>query len=82
MLFAAGFAAIARMVQPNLRSIATAFITPTAFLIGGGLIPTAIGFMGEVHSFGLGIVVIGSLLVLASGLVFFINLIETIEEGC
>jgi len=80
--FAAGFAAIARMVQPNLRSIATAFITPTAFLIGGGLIPTAIGFMGEVHSFGLGIVVIGSLLVLASGLVFFINLIETIEEGC
>jgi hypothetical protein len=38
--------------------------------------------MGELHSFGLGIVLIGSLLVLASGLVFFINLIETIEEGC
>ncbi|MEJ2025230.1 MAG: MFS transporter, partial [Deltaproteobacteria bacterium] len=35
--FTAGFAALARIVQPNLRSIATSFATPTAFVIGGGV---------------------------------------------
>jgi len=48
--FTAGFAALARIVQPNLRSIAAALTTPTAFLIGGGLLPAAMGYMGQVSS--------------------------------
>jgi len=80
--FTAGFSALSRIVQPNLRSIAAAFTPPSAFLIGGGLLPTLIGYMGEKHSFGLAIALIGGLMVLASGLVFFLKLIEKMENGC
>jgi NNP family nitrate/nitrite transporter-like MFS transporter len=80
--FTAGFAALARIVQPNFRNIAAAFTMPTAFLFGGGLLPTVIGYMGEVYSFGLGIVMIGCLTVVVSWLVLFLDLIEKMEEGC
>ncbi|MFH1489120.1 MAG: MFS transporter [Pseudomonadota bacterium] len=80
--FTAGFAALARIVQPNLRSIAAAFTTPTAFLVGGGLLPTAMGYMGQAYSFGLGIILTGCLMILSSGLVFFLHLIEKMDDGC
>ncbi len=80
--FTAGFATLARIVQPNLRSIAASFTTPTAFLIGGGALPTVLGYMGQDYSFGLGIVLIGTATVVVSGLVFFIKLVENMEEGC
>lgn len=80
--FTAGFAALSRIVQPRYRSIAAAFTTPTAFLLGGGLLPTALGYMGEVYSFGLGIVLLGGITFLGSGLVFFLQLIDRMEEGC
>jgi MFS transporter, NNP family, nitrate/nitrite transporter len=80
--FTAGFAALARIVQPNYRNIAASFTTATAFLIGGGLLPTAIGFMGETYSFGLGIVLIGCLTLMTSSLVVFLDLIENLEDGC
>jgi NNP family nitrate/nitrite transporter-like MFS transporter len=80
--FTAGFATLARIVQPNLRSIAAAFTTPTAFLIGGGALPTAIGYMGQAYSFGLGIELIGAVTILVSGLVFFVRLVDKMEEGC
>ncbi len=80
--FTAGFAALARIVQPYLRGIATSFTTPAAFLIGGGLFPTALGYMGQVYSFGLGISITGALMIFFSPLVFLLNLIEKMEEGC
>jgi NNP family nitrate/nitrite transporter-like MFS transporter len=80
--FTAGFATLARIVQPNLRSVAASFAIPTAFLIGGGALPTAIGYMGQSYSFGLAIVLIGTGTMVVSGLVFFIKLVESLEEGC
>ena len=80
--FTAGFTALARIVQPHLRSITASFTTPTAFLIGGGLFPAALGYMGESFSFGLGITLTGALMILFTPLVFFLYLIEQMEEGC
>ncbi len=80
--FTAGFAALSRIVQPNFRNIVASFTTPTAFLIGGGLIPTVLGVMGEHYSFGLGIVLIGCFTLLASWLVVFLELIDKLEDGC
>lgn len=80
--FTVGFATLARIVQPNLRSIAASFMTPTAFLLGGGALPTAIGYMGQTHSFGLGIVLMGAVTIAVSALVFFVRLVEKMEEGC
>jgi NNP family nitrate/nitrite transporter-like MFS transporter len=80
--FPAGFAALSRIVQPNFRSLATAWAPPTAFVIGGGLFPAALGYMGQTHPFGLGISLAGCIIILGSGLAFFLNLIEELEEGC
>jgi NNP family nitrate/nitrite transporter-like MFS transporter len=80
--FTVGFAALARIVQPNLRSIAASFTTPTAFVIGGGVLPTMIGYMGQRYSFGFGIVLVGVVTILVSGLVLFVKLVEEMEAGC
>lgn len=78
----AGFSALARIVQPNLRSVVSSFTTPISFLIGGGIVPTLIGYMGQVYSFSIGIITVGSLLILAALLVIPLQLIGELEEGC
>jgi MFS transporter, NNP family, nitrate/nitrite transporter len=80
--FPAAFAALSRIVQPNLRSLVTSWTTPIAFTIGGGLYPAILGYMGQAFSIGLGITVAGILMVLGSSLVIFLELLDKIEEGC
>ncbi len=80
--FPPAFAALARIVHPNLRSVAASITTPVAFLLGGGLLPTAIGYMGQTFTFGLGIALTGCFVMLGSILVPFLVLRETVEEGC
>ncbi len=80
--FPPAFAALARIVHPNLRSVAASITTPAAFLVGGGILPTAIGYMGQNYTFGLGIALTGGLVILGSILVPFLVLRETVEEGC
>jgi NNP family nitrate/nitrite transporter-like MFS transporter len=80
--FPAGFAALARIVQPNLRSLATGWTVPTAFLIGGGLFPAVLGYMGQAYTFGLGISLAGCTIATGSVAAFFLNLLEKMDEGC
>ena len=80
--FPAGFAALSRIVQPTLRSIAAALGPPVAFLLGGGILPVAIGYMGQNYSFSLGITLTGCLMLLGSVLVVFLKLLEKMEAGC
>lgn len=81
--FPAGFAALARSVQPNLRSLATAWVTPSAFVLGGGLFPLLLGYMGQTVSFASGIILAGVIIIiLGSVLPFFLNLIEQLDYGC
>ena len=80
--FPAAFSALSRIVQPNMRSLAAAFAPPTAFLLGGGLFPMALGYMGQTYSFGLGISLAGCIIIAGSVLVILIRLLEKIEDGC
>jgi NNP family nitrate/nitrite transporter-like MFS transporter len=80
--FPPGFAAMARVVPPNLRSVATSLATPLAFVLGGGVVPAVIGYMGEVRTFGFGIALIGCIMVLGSMLALLLRLREQQEEGC
>jgi len=80
--FPAGFAALSRIVQPNIRSLATSWAAPIAFIIGGGLFPAALGYMGQAFSFGLGISLAGIIIMLGSLLVIFLDLLDEMEEGC
>ena len=80
--FPAGFAALARIVQPNLRSLATAWVTPSAIVLGGGLFPLLLGYMGQTVSFASGIVLAGGVVMAGSILPFFLKLIEKMDDGC
>ena len=80
--FPPGFAALARIVQPNLRSLATAWVTPCAIVLGGGLFPLLLGYMGQTVTFGSGIVLAGVIIIVGSGLPFLLDLIEKMDDGC
>ncbi len=81
-IFPPAFASVARIVQPNYRSLAAAFCSPTAFVFGGGLLPTALGYMGEAWSFGTGIIIVGAVIAVGSGAAFLLRLLTNLEEGC
>lgn len=80
--FPPAFAALSRIVQPNFRSLAAAFIPPTGFLVGGGVVSLLLGRMGEAYTFGLGIVIAGSVIMAGSFLVFAVRLLDKLEEDC
>lgn len=65
--FPAGFAALAMITPAKARNLSVGFTVPVGFLIGGGIIPTLIGVMGDAGSFARGYVLCG-LLILLSGL--------------
>ncbi|HQQ15302.1 MAG TPA: MFS transporter [Deltaproteobacteria bacterium] len=70
-LVAAGFfppavAAISSIGPAHMRGVSISLTIPFAFLIGAGLIPTGIGFVGESGSFGLGICIVGVLTLLGA----------------
>jgi MFS transporter, NNP family, nitrate/nitrite transporter len=80
--FPAAFAALSRIVQPSVRSLAVSWSVPSAFIIGGGIFPAALGYMGQSSSIGKGILVAGIIMICGSSLVLFLNLLEKMEEGC
>ncbi len=80
--FPPAFAALSRIVQPNYRNLAAGLAPSAAFLIGGGLLPIALGFMGEAYSIGLGITITGIVVAVGTFVVVPVGLLENLEEGC
>ena len=73
---------LTRIVQPNLRSLATAWVTPCAIVLGVGLFPLLLGYMGQTMTFASGIVLAGAIIIAGSGLPFLLVLIEKMDDGC
>jgi NNP family nitrate/nitrite transporter-like MFS transporter len=80
--FPPAFAALSRIVQPNYRSLAAAFGPPVGFMLGGGLLPTLLGYMGQAWSFSTGIIIIGAVIAVGSTAALFLRLLTELEEGC
>ena len=57
--FPAGLAALSSVSSEKDRSTFISLTVPVAFLVGGGAIPTLIGFVGDISSFALGISLVG-----------------------
>lgn len=72
--FPAAFAALSRITPPSLRSVTSAIGPPIAFLIGGGVLPAVIGYMGEHSSFSNGMILVGLMMLLGSLLIPFIKM--------
>jgi NNP family nitrate/nitrite transporter-like MFS transporter len=80
--FAPAFASLSRIVQPNLRSLAAGFCTPIAFLLGGGLLPAGLGYLGQAASFSLGIAITGGVILVGSAATLLLRLLTDLEPGC
>ena len=76
--FPAGFAAMSLIVAPRMRNIAVSLIVPLAFVAGGGLAPIFIGYIGDRHSFAMGIMICGGLIAMGS---FFAGLLKFHEPS-
>ena len=79
--FPAGLAALSRVSPPNQRNVAVSLVSPLGFLVGGGLVPTAIGISGDVASFSLGISVVGALMVCGALLPGFLKYYDQNQTG-
>lgn len=73
IFFPAGFAYISRLFPEKDRSLVVSLIIPAAIVIGNGLVPLALGWMGDRHWFHLGFYCIGA--ILCAGL-FLVHLLE------
>jgi NNP family nitrate/nitrite transporter-like MFS transporter len=80
--FPPGFSALSRIVQPNMRSLVAAMGPPTAFILGGGILPAALGYMAQDYTFGLGIVLAGCAIMIGSVVPFSLRLLEKMDQGC
>jgi len=80
--FPPAFKAISRIVQPTFRSLAAGYAPPVAFMLGGGLLPAALGYVGQAYTFGLGITIIGVVIAVGSFATVLLRLLTDLGEGC
>ena len=81
--FPGGFAALSSAAPPSLRSVATALGPPLAFVIGGGIIPAMIAYLGETYNFSTGIVITGLYMLAVIFLILFLKFENyNDDEGC
>ena len=72
--FPAGLAALSMVSSAKERNLTVSLTIPMAFLMGGGAVPALIGFIGDIHSFGWGIALVGGLIMTGSIFSGFIKL--------
>jgi NNP family nitrate/nitrite transporter-like MFS transporter len=64
--FPAGLAALSMVSSSRDRNLAVSLTVPMAFIVGGGATPTFVGYMGDVHSFGSGIALVGGAIMMGA----------------
>lgn len=81
--FPAAFGALSRIAPPALRSVTNAIGPPLAFLLGGGVLPAVIGYLGENYTFSMGIIAAGCFMLLGPILLPFLKLGQYDDQsGC
>ncbi|MFW5901403.1 MAG: MFS transporter [Thermodesulfobacteriota bacterium] len=64
--FPAGFTALSTLFPAEIRNVAISLTIPFAFLFGAGLVPSMIGYLGDIGSFSMGIAATGGLILAGS----------------
>jgi NNP family nitrate/nitrite transporter-like MFS transporter len=81
--FPGAFAALSRIAPPSMRSVSNALGPPSAYLIGGGILPAVIGYFGQTYTFSSGILLAGAFMLLGPVLVIFLKLGQFDDQkGC
>lgn len=67
---------VSRTFEKEKRGMATGFIVTLGVIFGLGIVPYFLGLMGDYASFGSGIFFFGILVVLSSGLTYFLKKLD------
>ncbi|MCK5070581.1 MAG: MFS transporter [Desulfocapsa sp.] len=73
--YPAGFAVLSKLGSSKYGNLAVSFCLPLAFLIGGGLMPTFIGWIGDIYTISAGILIVGILMVISGLFALFTAMI-------
>jgi NNP family nitrate/nitrite transporter-like MFS transporter len=65
MFFPPAFAAVSRLFPAQMRNLAVALTTAVGVFLGGGGVPTLVGYLAEVASFSTAFTVVGALAILS-----------------
>ena len=71
--FPPAFAVLSTIGPPGMNNVAISLTIPTAFWMGGGVMPLLIGVMGDRGSFAAGIIMVGGMIMVGALLAFFIQ---------
>jgi MFS transporter, NNP family, nitrate/nitrite transporter len=75
--FPPAFAALSHIGSEEMRSVAVSFTIPAAFLVGGGLVPSLIGILGDKGWFTAGFMAAGGLVLAGAAVPFFLTFHKT-----
>jgi len=78
--FPVGLVAIAKTFSREMRSLATGIILAVSNVFGSGIVPYFLGISGDLHSFRLGITILGIFVALALGIYLVISHLIFIKE--
>jgi len=71
--FPPAFALLSAVGPPDVRNLSVSLAVPLGFMVGGGVIPLFIGFMGDKGNFAGGIVIVGGSILAGSLLSAFLK---------
>jgi NNP family nitrate/nitrite transporter-like MFS transporter len=78
--FPAFFTAASRIAPRRVHNLTISFLLPIGYSFAAGVLPVLLGLLGDRASFAFGFLIYGILLVAASVLPFFLDLMEDEEE--
>lgn len=73
LFFPSGFAVLSKLGPAEYGNMAVSLCIPLAFLVGGGVMPTLIGMIGDVASISSGIILAGTAMILGGCFSFFVT---------
>ena len=71
--FPPAFTILTSIVRSDFRNLIISLVMPLSMLLGGGALPTMIGFFGDMHMFFVGFTLIGILLIVSTTLLHFLH---------
>ncbi len=78
--FPAGFTVLSQIVPPHARNLSVSLTVFIAYLMGAGLIPTAMGIFGDKGEFSLSFILVGGITLLALPLITRLEITEKKER--
>jgi NNP family nitrate/nitrite transporter-like MFS transporter len=69
-----GFVAVARITPRRIYNVTVSLLLPVAYALGGGVVPSLLGVLGDRGAFGLGLTLLGALIAAGSTLVPLVKL--------